>query len=488
MTEEAIEDEESEEYDSDEDEDDDIIAPLPGDDDISTSSSSDSDPEDEVPLTSLFGEEEEEEEQVVPPPAPPVWYHKVEGFVTWTNNISRRICRHPGSTLAIDEMMKKFKGRSKDTHRMKHKPIKEGFKFWALCDSSTGYCFSYFPAGRFSEKTNIRDTVVRLVETIPRRDVLKYVVTMDNYFTLGSVLTATREANVGVVGTARGRRGDFPPAPLKAITDNRFNTLYLMKDRTRNFLIGRWLDNSDVLMVSTVHTGEESIGRVRRRPRENAINKRNIGKVWGKNPTAHIRIPQMIDDYNHWMGGVDRCDQLISYYRTNFRCRRTWMPIFLHCIDIMRVNCFVIIKHWANLKKQKPPEQKDFLMNFIAALNVRATSMTFQSTRTRRTLSEEETNFTTPPSSRGNKRRRMCSVSPQLPARRFTGTRENHCVVVKQEGTQLQCIYCVYLHKKQRIEEPDQPDLPIRRVRRMCHWCQEYLCKEHFGTFHGWEE
>ncbi len=490
MTEEAIEEEvveEEDEDDSDDEEDERGIQTI--DDDISTTSV---DSEDEVPLTSLFQEEEEEEQPPPPPTEDKVWYHKVEEFVNWINKVSQRLCRHPGSTLSIDEMMKRFKGRSKDTHRMKHKPIKEGFKFWALCDSSTGYCYSYFPAGRWSEKTNIKNTVMRLVETIPRRDVLKYIVTMDNYFTLGSVLAATREANVGVIGTARNRRGDFPPPPLKAVTDKRFNTLYLMNDKTRNFLVGRWLDNSDVLMVSTVHTGEESIARVRRRPRENAINKSNIKMVWGSKPSALIKIPKMIDDYNHWMGGVDRCDQLISYYRSNLRCRRTWMPMFLHCIDIMRVNCFVIVRHWATLQKRKKPKQKDFVMDLIETLNTRATAMSFQTTRTRGAGggNAAETTFTTPPPTSGGKKRcRIYGSSPQLPACRFTGTRADHCVVIKEKGTQIRCTYCAYLSKRhQRIGTPDQQVTPIRRVRRSCHWCKEFLCKEHFGPFHGWEE
>jgi len=30
----------------------------------------------------------------------------------------------------------------------------------------------------------------------------------------------------------------------------------------------------------------------------------------------------LIDDYNHWMGGVDVVDQQVSYYHPNLCCRR----------------------------------------------------------------------------------------------------------------------------------------------------------------------
>jgi hypothetical protein len=95
----------------------------------------------------------------------------------------------------------------------------------------------------------------------------------------------------------------------------------------KDFKIARWIDNNVVTMVSTVHTGEESIERVRRKPRPTSVNWRHLELVWGANPVREIRIPCMIDDYNHWMGGVDKADQLIAYYRPNLRCRRVWMPL-----------------------------------------------------------------------------------------------------------------------------------------------------------------
>ncbi len=72
-------------------------------------------------------------------------------------------------------MMKLFKGRSIQTHRMKKKPIKQGYKFFALCCSQTSYVYDFFPDGRMIKST-IAGDVERLIKTIPRRGDLKYVV------------------------------------------------------------------------------------------------------------------------------------------------------------------------------------------------------------------------------------------------------------------------------------------------------------------------
>lgn len=218
--------------------------------------------DDDVPLTTLFGvreggedaEEEEapaEEEEEAPPfeevdnaapppPQPPVgadevWFAKVSVLLDHVTETSQCLCQHPGYALAIDEMMKRFKGRSRKTHRMKQKPIKEGYKFFAVCCSTSGYVLDFFPDGR-GDKNTILASVTRLIDSIPKRHQKKYVLAMDNYFTTPKVMVASREQNVAVIGTARRQPG-WPPSELANVDDKRFNTLYLMNDRC-NFLVG----------------------------------------------------------------------------------------------------------------------------------------------------------------------------------------------------------------------------------------------------------
>ena len=50
-------------------------------------------------------------------------------------------------------MMIRFSGRCVETHRMKNKPISEGYKLFALTDKQ-GYVLNFTPDGRISTKTN----------------------------------------------------------------------------------------------------------------------------------------------------------------------------------------------------------------------------------------------------------------------------------------------------------------------------------------------
>ena len=86
-----------------------------------------------------------------------------------------------------------------------------------------------------------------------------------------------------------------------------------------------------------MHTGNETISRIFRRPRLNIINRDNVMEVWGDKGEREIEIPGVIDDYNFNMLGVEKSDQLIAYYRTNVRCSRYWMALMFHCLDIIRI-------------------------------------------------------------------------------------------------------------------------------------------------------
>jgi hypothetical protein len=47
-----------------------------------------------------------------------------------------------------------------------------------------------------------------------------------------------------------------------------------------------------------------------------------------------IQKPLVVDQYNSFMGGVDRNDQLLSYYGFAHRTVKWWKRLFLHLLDI----------------------------------------------------------------------------------------------------------------------------------------------------------
>ena len=63
----------------------------------------------------------------------------------------------------------------------------------------------------------------------------------------------------------------------------------------------------------------------------------------------------MVDDYNHFMNGVDIADQLRAKFNTQQRTARTWMPLFYQLLDTTIVNAYILFEYW---KKAKPGLKK----------------------------------------------------------------------------------------------------------------------------------
>ena len=140
-----------------------------------------------------------------------------------------------------------------------------------------------------------------------------------------------------------------------------------------------------------------------------------------------IVIPKVIDDYNNWMNGVDKADQLISNYRHNLRCRRIWLPLVFHALDVLRINAFIVFNGLVD--KEKQLDQKEFVMAMVEKMIERA--MVFKYEKLTRTTAETASQVPTPrPCS---KRKRNSRKNLHLPLERLLGSPEEHaCVIVKK--------------------------------------------------------
>jgi len=82
-----------------------------------------------------------------------------------------------------------------------------------------------------------------------------------------------------------------------------------------------------VLFVTTIHDLRQLVLANRRKPKKSSTNATSARKPFGElEQRKLLPIPEMIDDYNQFMGVVDITDQLRSNYPTHQKSRRTWLP------------------------------------------------------------------------------------------------------------------------------------------------------------------
>lgn len=106
--------------------------------------------------------------------------------------------------------------------------------------------------------------------------------------------------------------------------------------------LSEWKDQNFVLLMTTVHTGHETIKRNRRRSPKTATNARTSRAIFGEEAVKELSIPEFIDLYNHFMNGVDIADQIRSYYSTQRVHLENWKPLWHFLLDTAVTNAYKI--------------------------------------------------------------------------------------------------------------------------------------------------
>ena len=227
--------------------------------------------------------------------------------------------------LSVDKMMIKYKGRLSFLQYMPKKTHKWGIKAWALAEAGSGYCWN-LTVYTGKEESATEDAlgtrvVVDLVKSLAGKG---HHIYFDNYYTSPTLCHILHTNGFGCCGTLRLNRKGIPPS---------FRSAKVKKGEVVQYTDGeilgiKWKDKKDVSLLTTIHNGE-------------MISKRRRLKG---GPGGHVTVqkPAAIDQYNTYMGGVDRAGQLMQYYGYNNVTKKWWKRIFFHMLDVTLVNAYIL--------------------------------------------------------------------------------------------------------------------------------------------------
>jgi hypothetical protein len=127
--------------------------------------------------------------------------------------------------------------------------------------------------------------------------------------------------------------------------------------------------------MTTVHNGSESVIRPRRRPASTSQASRETRKIFGPEIIKNLPIPVFIDQYNHYMNGVDIADQIRASYTSQRRHYQTWKPLWHFLIDTMACNCYKLSTYGEPGHIQRSSHRR-FLADLTDGLLQRSSSST----------------------------------------------------------------------------------------------------------------
>jgi len=444
------------------------------------------------------------------------WTYKV---LPLAYNLQRRYQYHclPASEVAIDEMIVRFTGRSLHTTMIRGKPIPQGYKMLAICEH--GYTFSFMFTWQSESFSDILDiyqgtqslsptskAVFQLATTLPAQR-FRFTLYCDNYFSNIPLFTTLREYNISTCGTVRTNSACYPsqfkldkkgpPMP--------WNTISGIVSENRSVLALIWQDKTLVRFLTTAHRAtsgpENFVSRERRHPHITEANRALIDQEWGSDPVRRLSLPRFSVDYNDFMGGVDIADQRRSYYSTQLRVCRNWLPIFFWLLDTTIINAHLIAQ-----QAIPHPSRSAMYLQYHSYFQTRlAWNLVLSGFATLNPSFARQIQTEINPYARsrhcpgatplGNtteaRRAGYAGKNYHLPPTRFTPG--SHSLQPTGKHSSSSCIFCRYLSKSPAratlFNNLNGPKGKIRRTNFQYSFCKTPLCREFcFDMYHKYRE
>ncbi|CAG9327672.1 unnamed protein product [Blepharisma stoltei] len=230
-----------------------------------------------------------------------------------------------GKYISIDESMIQFKGRHQAIQYMPAKPIKWGFKVFALCDSVSGYMWNFYI---FSGKSqdDVHSTmrvVLRLIESL-QGSFHKHYLFFDRWYSSIELFNSLSNLGLAATGTVNPNRKGLPKASISKKTRNQF---FLRGD----LLFCAWYDHRPIYLLSNIE----------------GIQFNSVKRTAKEGTEKNVEKPVIVSKYTFGMGGVDYYDQLIQAYSTHRKSVKWWKSCFHYLIEIAVTNSFIIYKHYS---------------------------------------------------------------------------------------------------------------------------------------------
>lgn len=234
---------------------------------------------------------------------------------------------YPKESLSLDESLLLFRGRLRFRVYIKNKKTRYGIKFYELC-SSDGYVLNIeIYKGKDScevvKSSKVDSLVLRLMK--PYLDKGHHIY-MDNFYNSATLSNKLMSQKTHITGTLRSNRRENP----KEVTTAKLQRGEIIWRRSNDIYVLKWKDKREVLTISSAYAPEMV----------------EVENKFGKK----ISKPLCVVKYNEHMSGIDRADQMISYYSCPSRTVRWYKKVIFHLLDLAVWNAYYLYKY--NLDKK----------------------------------------------------------------------------------------------------------------------------------------
>lgn len=226
---------------------------------------------------------------------------------------------YPRKELSIDESMVLWRGRLVFRQYIKNKRHKYGIKLYELCESrGLVLRIRVYTGTAIDDDMNMGQSgaiVMKLLDGFLDKG---HVVFTDNYYNSVGLVKRLTNRSTYICGTLRFDRKENP----KEVVSKKLKKGEHAWKRSESVVVCKWKDKRDVLTISNMHRVEMI----------NVVNRRQQMSI----------KPNIVQDYNDGMSGVDTSDQMLSYYSGLRKTLRWYKKMGLHILEVCVINAHIL--------------------------------------------------------------------------------------------------------------------------------------------------
>ncbi|XP_038055396.1 piggyBac transposable element-derived protein 4-like [Patiria miniata] len=249
--------------------------------------------------------------------------------------------------LAIDEAMIPYRGFRAWCQKvfMPCKPIRAGFKVYAMAESSTGYICDFVIHTHSKTPKKMVDIAMSVAAShldrfhhiftdklYTSRDLANQLLQRGTYLT-GAI--KMNSARLPLDLSANPKKNSTNLAAVQNIRKTPRGTFYARQSGQLTYTL--WNDSSLLSTLSSAHSAF-------RDPARDFVERRYTIEGAQARQAHRVPAPPAVIDYCQHMGGVDRADQLRSYHAINRKSQDWWKQVVYFLVDICRVNGWLCYK------------------------------------------------------------------------------------------------------------------------------------------------
>lgn len=262
--------------------------------------------------------------------------HKVRPMVDLLNQKFRELYT-PSENLTLDEAMIPFRGRVSFKVYMKNKPNKYGVRLEVVTDADNGVVlhFETYTGNAGQQSNTVKDLVLRMLAPFEGKN---FKVFMDRRYSSPELFEELRRKGFYPTGTVMKSRRGLPKSFGRKLKPGE-----ILNRRKGDLMAIKWRDKRDVFILSTSDKAEMIVTGENRNPRAG-------GNHQTSKPAAVVR-------YNKNKAGVDRADQMASYYPMYRKTVKWWKKVFFGLFTMALIN----ICKYRNMKNGRTTKLSTFL-------------------------------------------------------------------------------------------------------------------------------